>query len=351
MKYAHWTQRSLLIGLLLSTPLGQGQSPTDDGSVEGAAPSPATASSISGRLSPTAEQAARQIEALGLIERLDRLGERQRCSTAALQALILREEITEKVLSASLQIDGFFAEIDSENTQIRATLDKLESRRDRAVNFNNVAGVVGGAGVGVVASALQFNSSTARAGNWAGLGSGAFSTFFSSLGFRLQRGWKGCFPEVQGPKAQCQGQKAPKAPRRNVEDAAQSDVEDPCEPESRPAGCSPRMLYCLFHPECTKEKAGFHSEFPKAIKLYLTGTPPRETKPRRERLIEQWNNPSEEKIALMTSSNSHPRRLSIDDLNDRAKMLADLRSRVSIMKRDLGTLTSDLTEALSCPDE
>jgi hypothetical protein len=53
-----------------------------------------------------------------LIVKLGKLNDR--CGTQAPEALMLCQEISELVLTASLQVDGFLAEIDSETAEIRA---------------------------------------------------------------------------------------------------------------------------------------------------------------------------------------------------------------------------------------
>src|SRR5207248_2892282 len=74
------------------------------------------------KLSPAAEEMAKVLGIMPLIERLSRLPESDRTlgSTASLEALTLRQEITEVVLGASLEVDGLMAEIDNELAQISA---------------------------------------------------------------------------------------------------------------------------------------------------------------------------------------------------------------------------------------
>jgi len=51
-----------------------------------------------------------------------------------------------------------------------------------------------------------------------------------------------------------------------------------------------------------------------------------------------------DKIARVTSEPSEMLKLSIDDLEDRAAMLQDVRARISFLKRDLGNLLASLPE-------
>jgi len=77
-----------------------------------------------------------------------------------MESLVLRQEITERVLSASLDIDGVNAVIDAEIEQIRSIRSDLQSRRDKAQNIINIASIVTGGAFGAVTSALQFKPGT-----------------------------------------------------------------------------------------------------------------------------------------------------------------------------------------------
>ena len=63
----------------------------------------------------------------------------QRCTTQSTRALSLRQEINDLVLTASLEADGYVAEIDSETAQIRAVHDHLADKRDKAVGKSTSA--------------------------------------------------------------------------------------------------------------------------------------------------------------------------------------------------------------------
>jgi hypothetical protein len=54
---------------------------------------------------------------------------------------------------------------------------------------------------------------------------------------------------------------------------------------------------------------------------------------------------SREKIDRLTSQPSELLKLNIDDLEDRAAMLQDLRARISYFKRDLGLLLASMPTA------
>ena len=119
-------------------------------------------------LSAEATQVADEIEVTSLLERLRSVGG----ASTTLETLVLRQEITERVLAASLEVDSVNAVIDTEVEQIRAIRSNLQSQRDKAQNIINVASLITGGALGVVNTALQFNSKTANLGNGIGVAGG-----------------------------------------------------------------------------------------------------------------------------------------------------------------------------------
>jgi hypothetical protein len=290
---------SLLSGVfvcLMTAPLACGQSLPDGGAAPAQQP----------KLSPGAEEIARTIGVVPLIERFYGLPERDRGAgggVMSLEAMSLRQQITESVVGAGLEVDGMITEIDSELAEIGVVRAQLEDRRDRALAIGNLANIVTGGATGVVGTAMQLSDGTTKAGNIIGVAGGAVSTVLSLVGLRQQRGGK------------------------------------------LPLGTTPNMLAKLFglSPE-------FHSDYPKEVWTYLNDTPPTEPGDgtRRERLIKQWTDTgrlesgdarkAQHKIESLTGGASDQRPLTIDLLNDRAAMLADLRAMVGLMKRDLSKL-------------
>jgi hypothetical protein len=255
------------------------------------------------KLGAGAQEVATELEIMPLLDRLYRLPEKDRCgSSATLEALMLRQEISDRVLTASLEIDGVFAEVDNEIGQLNAVRNDLEDRRDRALKINSIAGIVTGGALGVVSTALQFKDSTTQAGNVIGVMAGAVSTVLSAVGIRQQRG----------------GREA--------------------------IGSRTNMLAKLFD-RPLKE----HSDYPAEVWLYLKAKPPTEDGPedRIDRLKSEWMKSgridadtvkAKKKIDLFTDNSDSPRKMTIDLLSDRAAMLGDVRLRVSFMKRDLSKL-------------
>lgn len=261
------------------------------------------------QLSPHSEQVA---EILGIKPQLQQAlrlrAERPSGGAMSLDELGLRQEISERVLAASFDVDGVLAEISREQAHINEVSAYLQGRRDRGVNLASLASLITGSGVGIAVNALQFSSSTANLGNGIGVGSGTASTILSLLGIRLQRG-----------------------PARQI-------------------GSAPNMLAVPFG-----RQPVLYSDYPQDVLAYLNSVPPGEPPGRGsriEQLMREWvslgridgpASPNRQKeIDLMTSSRNPKQKLRIDDLSTRHIMLADVAGLVSLMKRDLAELMRSL---------
>jgi hypothetical protein len=303
MRFTRFVQCFLSISLLSTPALIYGQTLTLEEPARAVNPRPQAPTTQQPKLSPGAEEVASEMGVIPLIERLYRLPERGVGGTMSLEALSLRQEITEAVVGASLEVDGVIAEIDSELAQINAIRTDLEARRDHAINLNTIANIVASGFTGVVGTALQFKNSTANLGNGIGVAGAGISTILSLIGLRQQRG----------------GHKA--------------------------LGVAPNLLARLFD-----KKPEFHSDYPAEVWTYLNAVPPAESgkETRRALLLKRWTElgriesidtpKGQRKIDLLTSSISQQRSLTIDVLDDRGAMLADVRAQVSLIKRDLSKL-------------
>jgi hypothetical protein len=250
---------------------------------------------------PGAREVAELVGVFGLVERLDRLEAGDQTAAVRLETLALRQEIVEGVLGASLEIDGVIAEIDNEVAQINESRAYLEDRRDHALALNTIANIVSGGGVGIVGQLLQIRNQTS--GSIVGAAAGGGSAVLSALGLRQGRGGK------------------------------------------QALGVAPNMLARIFD-----RRPEFHSEYPETVWRYFDAVPPAEPggQTRRAQLVRDWVRlgriePPESpkggrKIDLLTSSVTSRSALTIDVLADRSIMLADVRSKISLMKRDLGRL-------------
>ena len=261
-------------------------------------------------LSPEAAQVADEIEVTSLLQRLKSVGG----ASTTLETLVLRQEISERVVAASLEVDSVNAVIDTEVEQIRAIRSSLQSQRDKAQNIINVASLITGGALGVVNTALQFNSKTANLGNGIGVAGGTVSVVLSVMGIRQQGG------------------------RRTL-------------------GDSPRMLARFFGLEPSASEA-IQSAYPETVWAYLNSvTPSQQAKgTRKEQLIAKWKSegrvaqsPSKSKnnVEALSGNISQSRKLSISDLDDRVAMLQDVRARVSLMKRELSEILRSLSTSSS----
>jgi len=266
------------------------------------------------RLSPEATQVAEEI---GVAPLLNQLSSKPAAGSAMnLESLVVRQEITERVLSASLDIDSVNAVIDSEVDEIRSIRADLQARRDKAQNIINIASIVTGGAFGAITSALQFKPSTANLGNGIGVAGGAGSVLLSIVGIHKQGGGR------------------------------------------RSLGDSPRMLARFFdrRPDVTE---AIPSIYPEEVWSYLNAALPSkpDTGTRREQLIAKWRREGriardaspkgERRIDSISSNLSQVRKLSISDLDNRIAMLLDVRATVSLMKRGLSEIVRALSEAKS----
>jgi hypothetical protein len=142
------------------------------------------------KLSPLALQAAQIIGVEPLITRLSSLAAAKDITAGpgmSLEELSLRQQITEAVVVASLDVDDVLDRIDYERAQVIELRDILRSNRDRAVGTTSVATLAIGTGLGVVSGVLQFSDSTQGAGNIIGFAAGGISTLLSFHSIRQQR--------------------------------------------------------------------------------------------------------------------------------------------------------------------
>ena len=63
---------------------------------------------------------------------------------ATLEALLVRQQITEAVTAASLDVDGVLGEIANEHARLLELRSVLESKHDRAVNLASTANLITG---------------------------------------------------------------------------------------------------------------------------------------------------------------------------------------------------------------
>jgi hypothetical protein len=249
------------------------------------------------RLSPGASEVAHLYSLQPLLDQLEQ-DRSLEAGRPTLETLMLRQQILESILSASLDVDGVLAEIDDESSQCGEVLAYLESRRDHALGINTIVSMVTSGGVGVLGQLLQIHHGTA--GGIVGAVAGGTSMALSVFSIHQQQGGK------------------------------------------HTLGVAPNMLAVIFD-----RKAEFHSSYPEAVSTYLNSVPPAGTgtRTRRQELVAHWTqvgridpagtSRAQRRIELLTSGISLQQPLTIALLQDRAAMLADLHSQISLIKRDL----------------
>ena len=257
-------------------------------------------------LSPEAVEVAGEIKITPLLERFAE--KRNRNGGPTVETLALRQEIMEKVMAASLDVDSVNAVVDLEIEHVRARRGSLQARRDRAQNLINVASIFGAGVAGVVGTAMQFSARTANLGNAIGVGGGAGSVVLSLVGIHQQGGT--------------------------------SDL-----------GNSPRIIsrFSGYKPAAPEEVS---SVFPEDVWMYLNTTPSDQTESRRLHLMAKWQREgkldkdgllkSEEKLKAGGRLGQQPPKLTISEMDDVQAMLLDVSASVSLMKRNLSEILRGL---------
>jgi hypothetical protein len=259
------------------------------------------------QLSPGAQEVSALIGTQPLIEAYYRLPASDRGVSGgpmSMEALTLRQRISDDVLSASLEADGVISEIDAELERLRDVRLPLEARKDRQLQINAIANIVAGAVGGVAGSALQISAPSSNAGNVLSVVGGAASAVLAVWGIRIQS--KGAVKELTS---------------------------------------SPNMLAPFFD-----RQAQYHARYPDVLWKYLNSPVPTEPDKgtRRERLFREWvdqgdiatkTSPKEEaRIAFFTSPSSEKVRLTTDLIDARSSMLLGVRVWAGLFKRDLSKL-------------
>jgi hypothetical protein len=259
--------------------------------------------------SPHVEQVAKILGITELLSNARRVNQERTCGApVSIEELSMRQDILETAIATSLEVDGVLAELENERDHLSELNSVLQGRRDHTVSLLSAANLVTGTGLGIAVNAMQFSSTTANVGNGLGVASGIGSTVLSIIGIRAQGG-----PVVS-------------------------------------VGRIPNMLAPLF-----RRPAALNAYYPPEIMDYLKSVPPGQSESsgtRLDQLMSEWRQAgrignqgqpkTEKKIAMLTSSLDKKTKLSIDDINDRIAMLADVTGRVGLMKRDLAELMLSL---------
>jgi len=251
------------------------------------------------------ERAAQLVGVLPEINQLHRLS--GDASADRWQILWLHQHISERVMAASLQVDATIAQIDNEVARAKEVRGYLSDRRDRTVNRANLLGIIIGGGLGATSSGLQLSSALDKPAAAVGIGAGTASAGLALAGIHAQKGG-----------------------------SSQFDFNS-------------NMLAEFFDRPTLPD-----SHYPATVWTFLNEIAPNSPADltRKQQLLRSWvevkridSLSSADKIDRVTSQPSELMKLSIDDLEDRAAMLEDVRARISFLKRDLGVLLTSLPEA------
>jgi hypothetical protein len=226
------------------------------------------------------------------------------------QVLWLHQHISEQVMAASLQVDATIAQIDNEIALSNELRGYLSDRRDRVVSRANLLSSLVGGAVSTVSSGLGLSDNLSKPSNAVGVAAGAFSTGFALIGIHARNGG------------------------------------------SMPFDFPSNMLAEFFD----------RPTLPNSTYLPIVWTFLNEGTPllppgvsRRQDLLQTWvrvkriDSLESKEIDHLTSQPSELLKLSIDDLEDRAAMLQDVRARISYLKRDLGALLASLPPVADTP--
>ena len=224
----------------------------------------------------------------------------------------LHEKITEKVLYAMLEFDAANAQIDREIAQADELHSFLSDRRDNTVTRSNLLGIIIGGGLSAVSSGLSLNSNLTKPTAITGLVGGVASAGFGLAGIKAQNGATSRF------------------------DFESNMLAKFFDRTSLPNSTYPTIVWTLLNQSPEGDAEG-STRKDQLVRLWL-----------RVKRIDSLD--STEKIDHLTSRPSQGFRLTIDDLEDRAAMLHDVRARISYLKLDLAGILASLPEETPLED-
>ena len=109
-------------------------------------------------------------------------------SEEAVRVMGLRQQVYERILSVSLEVDATTATIDNEIARATEVRGLLADRRDRSVTRANLWSALLGGGLGATSAALQISSRQTNTASSAGIAGGAISAGLALYGIRAQVG-------------------------------------------------------------------------------------------------------------------------------------------------------------------
>lgn len=90
-----------------------------------------------------------------VLPEMNQLNESARNESDASKVMRFRQQILEKVVAASLQVDATIAQIDNEIAQSNEIRSYLSDKRDKAVNRANLLSIVSAGTLGATSAGLQ----------------------------------------------------------------------------------------------------------------------------------------------------------------------------------------------------
>ncbi len=237
-------------------------------------------------------------EVLGVapaIEQLKALQQRGEGSTTA--ALLLREQVLERVLVASFDVDAVLGRIDTEASYASEDRYVLDNRKQKQNNMLNLATFAVSGALSTASSGMQLTSGLNHAGQAVGVASGATAIILSAV--------------------QLKGASGGKQPLR-----------------------SPYNMLA----EILGQSPNAESHYPPLIEAYLQAPSAKDGRPLTESLPAAWrrlhrlqDGPKSQGASLegATTDASQGAKLGDDDLADREAMLHDLHATIILLRTEL----------------
>jgi hypothetical protein len=218
--------------------------------------------------------------------------------------LWLHQRINERILFTYLEFDATNAQIDREIAYADELHSYLSDRRDNVVTRANLLGIIIGGGLSATSNGLQLSTNLGKPAAIFGLVGGVASAGFGLMGIHAQNGKTTDFDFDSNMLAEF--------------------FDRPTLPDST---YQPLVWTLLNQPTATGPAGETGKE--QLLRLWV-----------RVKRVDSLD--SKEKIDHLTSQPSQPFKLTIDDLEDRAAMLHDVRARISYLKRDLAAVVASL---------
>ncbi len=265
-------------------------------------------------LSPSAGAIARAIGIEDDLVQLSALQQTDRNDTSA--AVALRQNVTEQVLLASLDVDEMLGRVDAEEAHAEdSRYVQVQQQEHRSAVLNIATFAVSGA-LGTVGSALQLSTSLNRAGNALNVAAGASAITLSVAQLKVAHGDKRSFRSPYNMLAQ-------------ILDTTPND-----------ASKYPPVVTAYLHAPTAGD-----GQLPDNVA-------PDQSLPvvwRRLHRLQQPGSKDGASLRSVTSDFSQGEKLSADELANREAMLRDLHGAVALLKTELRTILLSISKSQGGP--